>query len=205
MEKGFLVVLSGPSGTGKGTLMGLVKKKLEGVRFSVSATTRNPRKGEIEGKDYFYKSKDEFMKMIENDEFIEWVNYCNNYYGTPVQFVSDCIDNGENVLLEIEVEGAQKVQSIFPESVLIFVIPPSLEELKRRIKGRGTESEEVINARLQRAIEELKLASSYDYIIVNDKLDKAFKDIQNVVYAERLKSCRNIRKLQSLSNQKMEE
>ncbi len=198
MEKGVLVVLSGPSGTGKGTLMAMVRQQLSGVRFSVSATSRSPRTGEVDGKDYFFKTVEEFERMIEENGFVEWVRYCENYYGTPAGFVRNELDKGEVVILEIEVEGAKKVRELFPDSVLIFVIPPSIKELRKRIQGRGTENEEVIEARMERAVEELKLAVNYDYIIVNDSLDRAFDDIKHVVNAEMLKTGRNLNKIKEI-------
>ncbi|MCX7923219.1 MAG: guanylate kinase [Clostridia bacterium] len=190
-REGLLVVASGPSGTGKGTLLQLLREVNDKLRFSVSATTRKPREGEVEGKNYFFKEVDEFKGMVENDELIEWTQYCGNYYGTPRRYVEECIGSGYDVMLEIEVEGAINIKKKYPESVSIFILPPSFDELRKRIEGRGTEAKEVIEKRLCRAKEEMKLVEMYDYIIINDKLDEAVAHINSILISEKLRYARN--------------
>ena len=186
-RKGLLVVMSAPSGTGKGTLLKLLKKKNKNLRLSVSATTRKPRKGEEEGRDYFFKTVDEFRGMIERDELVEWVEYCGNYYGTPKKYVEESLEQGFDVVLEIEVMGAVNIREKYPDSVLIFILPPSLEELARRIKGRGTEDEETIKKRIETAKMEITYIDRYDYIVVNSDIEAAVKDICCIMAAEKLK------------------
>ena len=190
--EGLLVVVSGPSGAGKGTLLNLLKDSGDdSIRFSVSATTRTPRKGEVDGQNYFFKTKDEFKLMIENDELFEWVEYCDNFYGTPKKYVEDTVKEGYDCLLEIEVEGAAKVMEAYPECVSVFILPPSFEELRRRIEKRGTEDIEVVNKRLDRARKEIAYVSNYDYIIVNDNLKEAVEGLRGIIKAEKLKLKRN--------------
>lgn len=191
LQKGLLVVLSAPSGTGKSTVSRLLVQKNNRLRLSVSATTRAPRKNEVEGKDYFYKTTEEFKKMIENDEFVEWVEYCGNYYGTPKKYIDDSIENGFDVLLEIEVEGAAKIKEKYPDCVLIFMLPPSFEELKRRIVGRGTEKPEIIENRLNQAKKEIKCIDMYDYVVLNDSIDNAINSVNTILEAEKAKVKRN--------------
>ncbi|HHW47173.1 MAG TPA: guanylate kinase [Clostridiaceae bacterium] len=188
---GLLVVLSAPSGTGKGTLVKLLREQDENIRLSVSATTREPRKGEIDGCDYFFKTVEEFERMIKNNELIEWVKYCDNYYGTPREFIDSSLCLGYDVLLEIDVEGAANIKKLFPESVLVFILPPSFDELKKRIVGRGTEKPEVIQMRLEQAKKELGYISIYDYVVVNDKIEDAVQKIRSIITAEKLKYNRN--------------
>ncbi|HHW00510.1 MAG TPA: guanylate kinase [Clostridiaceae bacterium] len=190
-QKGLLVVLSAPSGTGKSTVARLLVQRNSRLRLSVSATTREPRKGEVEGKDYFYKTVDEFKSMIENDEFVEWVEYCGNYYGTPKKYIEDSIENGFDVLLEIEVEGAAKIKEKYPDCVLIFMLPPSFDELKKRIEGRGTEKPEVIENRLNQARREIKCIDMYDYFVINDSIDNAINSVNIILQAEKSKVKRN--------------
>ncbi|ADU74009.1 guanylate kinase [Acetivibrio thermocellus AD2] len=191
-REGLLVVVSGPSGAGKGTLLNLLKDSGDdNIRFSVSATTRAPRVGEVDGVNYFFKTKEEFMLMIENDELFEWVEYCDNFYGTPKKYIEDTIKGGYDCLLEIEVEGAAKVMKAYPECVSVFILPPSFEELRRRIEKRGTEDVEVVNKRLERAKKEIAYASNYDYIIVNDNLKDAVEGLRSIIKAEKLKLKRN--------------
>ncbi|MBR2471249.1 MAG: guanylate kinase [Clostridia bacterium] len=166
-SSGVLIVLSGPAGVGKGTICSNIVEKDENIFLSVSATTRAPRGAERDGIEYFFKSKDEFESMIERDELLEYASFCDNYYGTPKKTVMDRINSGEDVILEIEVQGAFQVKEKFPEAVLVFILPPSFEELKNRLVGRGTETPDVVEKRLTRAEDELKLAADYDYIIVN--------------------------------------
>lgn len=188
---GLLVVVSGPSGTGKGTLINLLKERNPNVRFSISATTRNPREGEVEGQNYFYKSVDGFKAMIDKDELIEWVEYCGNYYGTPKRYVESLTDEGYDVVLEIDVVGALNIKRKFPESVLIFIMPPSYDELRKRIEGRGTESREIIEKRLDRAKSEMKFVGKYDYVIMNDDVEKAVQGMNSILTAEKLRYKRN--------------
>lgn len=187
MKEGLKIVLSGPSGSGKGTI---VKELVKNDQFllSISATTRMPRQGEEEGVHYFFKTKEEFERMIEENALLEYANFCGNYYGTPKAPIEQGVEQGKDVILEIEVQGAQQIKNIYPDAIFIFVIPPSLTELKQRLVGRNTESQEVIAQRLKRAKEELALYKEYDYIIINDTLDEAITKIQHIVYAEKLKS-----------------
>lgn len=190
-RRGLLVVISGPSGAGKGTLLNLVRQSNENVRYSVSATTRQPREGEVDGLNYFFKSVDDFNAMIEKDELIEWVEYCGNYYGTPRQYVADSLKQGFDVILEIEVDGAVNVKSKFPDCVSIFILPPSFDELVKRIEGRGTETSESIRKRLDKAKKEILFIDKYDYFVINDNIERAAGDIKNVLTAEKLKLYRN--------------
>ncbi len=191
-QRGLLVVISGPSGTGKGTVCKKLLSERKNVRYSVSATTRKPREGEVEGQNYFFVSESQFLDMLEKDALIEWDKYCDNYYGTPKAYVDECVDKGMDVILEITVEGALEIKQKYPECVLIFIIPPSLEELRRRIESRNTECCDVIEKRLLNATNELKYVSKYDYLILNDSIDDAVLNIQKVLDAERLKPSRNI-------------
>ena len=191
MQKGLLVVVSGPSGTGKGTVCQQLLSQRDSIRYSVSATTRKPREGEVEGKNYFFVSEKEFLDMLDKDALIEWDKYCDNYYGTPKAYVESCLENGLDIILEITVEGALEIKQKYPECVLIFIIPPSIEELRRRIEYRGTECCEVIEKRLQQAANELNLVSKYDYMILNDSVENAALNIEKVLDAERLKPSRN--------------
>ncbi len=173
MHKGHLFVVSGPSGSGKGTLISRLMDVLPSAWVSVSATTRPPRDGEIEGKDYFFKTQDEFEDLIANNGLLEYATYAGNFYGTPRRSVEEHMCNGEHVILEIECKGAFQVRDQLPESNLIFIEPPSLEELQRRLKNRGTENDDVICERMKSAKVELKQKMEYDYIIVNDDVDSA--------------------------------
>jgi guanylate kinase len=190
-REGLLVIVSGPSGAGKGTLLELFKHRGGNVKFSVSATSRKPRAGEVDCQNYFFKTVDQFKDMIENNELIEWVRYCDNYYGTPRKHIEDFIKQGFDVILEIEVEGALNIKEKFPDSVSIFILPPSFEELRKRITGRGTEKEDIIEIRMERAKKEIELLNRYDYIVINDELEKAFADINSILIAEKLKFTRN--------------
>lgn len=202
-REGILVVVSGPSGAGKGTVLNLLKDSSDdSIRFSVSATTRAPRKGEVDGLNYFFKSRDEFKLMIENDELFEWVEYCDNFYGTPKKYIESTIKDGYNCLLEIEVEGAANVMKAYPECASVFILPPSFEELRRRIEKRGTEEAEVVNKRLDRARKEMTYASNYDYIIVNDNVEDAVEGLRSIIRAESLMLKRNREVLDQLNKSK---
>ena len=187
MNKGLKIVLSGPSGSGKGTI---VKELIHNEQFllSISATTRAPRQGEEEGVHYFFKTRDEFESMIAQNELLEYAEFCGNYYGTPKAFIEESVKNGKDVILEIEVKGAMQIKKIYPEAIFIFVVPPSLAELESRLVGRNTEAREVIEQRLNRAKEELALYNQYDYVVVNDRLVDAIDEIGCIVRAEKLKS-----------------
>ena len=187
-EKGLLIVLSGPSGVGKGT----VRKQIfddptTSYKYSISMTTRDKRDGEIDGVDYFFKTKEEFETLIQQDQFIEYAEYVGNYYGTPVQYVKDTMEAGHDVFLEIEVEGAKQVRKKFPDALFIFLAPPSLEHLRERLVGRGTESDEKIQKRVSEARKEVEMMDLYDYVVVNDKVNLAKQRIQSIVEAEHLK------------------
>jgi guanylate kinase len=190
-HRGLLAVVCGPSGVGKGTILKLVKERDEKLRFSVSVTTRKPRDGEIEGQNYFYISVDEFKEMIKNDELIEWVEYCGNYYGTPKKYIEDSIKDGYNIILELEVEGAANIKNKYPDSLSVFIVPPSYTDLKRRIEGRGTENIEVIEKRLDRAKEEVKFINNFDYVIVNDNIENTANNLNNILSVEKFKFKRN--------------
>ncbi|MFR9233368.1 MAG: guanylate kinase [Eisenbergiella massiliensis] len=190
-HRGILIVVSGFSGAGKGTLMKELLKTYDNYALSVSMTTRKPRPGEEEGKSYFFVDKDTFEETIAKDGLIEYASYCGNYYGTPREYVEACLDNGRDVILEIEIQGALKVKEKFPEALLLFIMPPSAEVLKRRLEGRGTESEEVICQRIARAAEEAEGIENYDYIIINDKLDDCVKEMHSIISASRRNPKRN--------------
>ena len=186
-DKGILIVVSGFSGAGKGRLMKKLLENYDNYALSVSATTRAPRQGETHGKEYFFKSVEEFEKMIAQDELIEYAKYVDNYYGTPESYVTSQLEAGRDVILEIEIQGALKVKEKYPDTLLLFVTPPSAEELKARLIGRGTESMEVIEARMKRAIEEAQYMDSYDYLIVNDDIDTCMEEMHQVIQAEHKK------------------
>ena len=183
-EKGKLIVISGPSGAGKSTVVGRAIQGREDMCFSTSVTTRGPRPGEVDGKDYFFIDEERFQQMVEQGELLEHASYVSHSYGTPKAFVEQQMDAGMNVILDIEVQGARQVREKMSDAVLVFIVPPSMEELRRRLEGRGTESADTISARLQRAREELKEASLYDYIIVNDKIDEAAAEFAAILKAE---------------------
>ena len=185
-NKGKLVVISGFSGAGKGTLMkALMKEYGDSYALSVSATTRNPRPGEMDGVDYFFVTKDKFEQMIAEDALIEYAQYVGNYYGTPKEYVQQQLDLGKNVILEIEIQGALKIKEKFPDTVLMFVTAPNANELKNRLVGRGTETPEVIAARLSRACEESMGMEKYDYLVINDTIENGISLIDRLICDER--------------------
>ncbi|MGM9541798.1 MAG: guanylate kinase [Candidatus Limivicinus sp.] len=183
-EKGKLIVISGPSGAGKSTVVFKAIEGREDVCFSTSVTTRKPRPGEVDGREYFFVDPDRFKEMVENDELLEHAEYVANSYGTPRAYVEEKLEAGLNVLLDIEVQGARQIHEKMPDAVKIFIIPPSLEELEKRLKGRGTDTERAIEARLIRARQEYQEADFYDYLIINDDADKAAKELSAIILAE---------------------
>lgn len=187
MKKGFLLVVSGPSGVGKGTVLHDLMNTQKNLVYSVSATTRNKRDGEIEGVSYFYKTHDEFKQMIDEDEFLEYAKVHNNYYGTPKEFVERKINEGKIVVLEIDVQGAVNVKKNTDNAVFIFLAPPSLSELKNRIVGRGTETEQDINVRMKNARKELEYIKYYDYLVINDHINSAINSVNEIINAEKHK------------------
>ncbi|BCJ85119.1 guanylate kinase [Effusibacillus dendaii] len=184
IQKGLLVVLSGPSGAGKGTVCKALLPTMSSLGYSVSCTTRQPREGEQEGVNYFFKSREQFEEMIQQDELLEWAEVYGNYYGTPLRYVEEQLAAGYNVLLEIDIQGALQVKKKYPNGVFIFLIPPSLQELKQRILGRGTETEESFKVRFGSAADEMKHINDYDYVVVNDQVDDAVDRVRSIVIAE---------------------
>lgn len=191
MNKGVLVVVSGFSGAGKGTVMKALLERYDNYALSISATTRKPRPGEEDGKAYFFRTREEFEQMIKDDALLEYAQYVENYYGTPRSYVEEMLEKGKDVILEIEIQGAMKVKEKIPEAVLVFVTPPSMEELRNRLVGRNTETMEVIESRLRRASEEAEGIENYDYLLVNDVLDVCVQDLHNIIQSEHYKSDRN--------------
>jgi len=186
-KRGLLVVVSGPSGCGKGTVLGKLLKEDPNVFYSVSATTRSPRPGEVDGVNYFFLTREQFEEKIRTGGMLEYANYVGNYYGTPSQAVEDQLDAGHDVILEIEVQGAMQVKEKRPDAVFVFILPPSMEELRRRLVDRQTESEEVVNNRLKQAEEEMKAVPQYDYAVVNDQVDDAVRRVRSILEAEKCK------------------
>ena len=184
-ERGLLIVFSGPSGVGKGTVrQEIFSTPDHKFEYSVSMTTRAQRPGEVDGKDYFFRSREEFEELIRNGQMLEYAEYVGNYYGTPLTYVNETLDKGIDVFLEIEVQGALQVKKKVPDAVFIFLTPPDLNELEERLVGRGTDSEEVIAQRIERAREEIALMSEYDYAIVNDEVPLAAERVKSVIEAE---------------------
>lgn len=190
MSKGLLIVVSGPSGCGKGTILAEILKD-ENFYYSVSATTRSPRPGEVDGVNYHFLKKEQFEELIENGGMLEYASYCGNYYGTPERHVRENLEAGKNVILEIEVQGAMRIKEKCPDAVFVFIMPPSVKELRRRLNKRGTETEDVIEKRVAQASEEIRQADKYDYIMVNGELEKAIDDLKAIITAEKMTSKRD--------------
>lgn len=187
-KRGMLIVLSGPSGVGKGTVRkALFSQPGNDFQYSVSMTTRQPRPGEVNGKDYFFVSKEEFEQHIREGQMLEYAKYVDNYYGTPLKYINDTLDEGKDVFLEIEVNGAMQVRSKCPDGVFIFLTPPDLMELRQRLIHRGTDSMEVINKRIHKAFGEIRMMQNYDYAVVNDQVDNAVTKIKDIIRSERLR------------------
>ncbi len=197
-RKGILIVVSGFSGAGKGTLMKELVRTYENYALSVSMTTRSPRPGEEEGKEYFFVSEEEFKEKLEQDGLIEYANYCGNYYGTPREYVERQLEKGKDVILEIEIQGALKIKEKFPTALLIFVMPPDAAELKKRLEGRGTESPEVIAQRICRAREEAAGIEEYDFLIINDRLEECVKEMHVLIQAAHSTPARNTELIQTM-------
>ena len=191
MERGLLIVISGASGTGKGTVCKKILADLPKISYSISATTRKPRQGEVDGREYYFLSVDEFKQWIADEKFLEYAEVYGNFYGTPLNKIEEQLNRGEDVLLEIDVQGALNVKKKCPDGVYIFLLPPSLEELKRRIEGRGTETPESLSRRLKNAVAEIQIGREYDYVVVNDTVDNAAAQIKSILVAERCKVARN--------------
>lgn len=190
-SEGILIVVSGFSGAGKGTLMKRLVEKYDSYALSISATTRAPRQGEEEGREYFFLSREQFEKKIADRALIEYAEYCGNYYGTPRDYVEKELSRGRDVILEIEIQGALKIKEQYPDAVLLFVTTPSAEELRRRLSGRGTETAEVIEKRLGRAVKEAEGIERYDYIVINDDLEACVEELHGIVTAARHTPGRN--------------
>jgi len=203
-EKGVLIVVSGFSGAGKGTIVKKIVSESPELSLSISMTTREPREGETEGKSYFFVSKERFEEAISNGELLEFATFVGNYYGTPRKYVDDMLAQGKDVILEIEMQGAIQVKTRFPEAILIFVTPPSAHELKRRLTERGTEDEATINKRMHRAYEESAFIDRYDYLLVNDDLDKCVEELHGLIEASHHKPACNSGLLKKINEELQE-
>ena len=201
VQKGILVVVSGFSGVGKGTIMKRLIEKYDNYALSISATTRQPRIGETDGKEYFFHTKEEFQQMIAEDALVEYACYCENYYGTPKKYVEEQMALGKDVILEIEIQGALKIKEKFPEAMLLFVMPPSAEALKERLTGRGTETPEVIEARLKRASAEAEGVEEYDYVLVNDQVEACVDEMHTLISCQRHRVSRNLEFINKVRNE----
>ncbi|MCI7796316.1 MAG: guanylate kinase [Lachnospiraceae bacterium] len=190
-QKGIMVVVSGFSGVGKGTIMKELMEKYDNYAFSVSATTRSPRNGEVDGREYFFITDEKFDEMVQEDRFIEYARYVKHSYGTPKSYVEEKMAEGKDVILEIETQGALNVKRKYPDTLLVYVIPPSAKELKRRLTERGTENVEVIEARLKRAVEEADEIGSYDYVLVNDTVPEAVERLHSLIQSQHLLTVKN--------------
>jgi len=198
--KGILIVVSGFAGAGKGTIMKNLMERYPGFSLSVSATSRLPREGEKEGVNYFFKTRKEFEEMIERQEFLEHAEYVGNYYGTPKAFVEKKLSEGMNVLLEIEIQGAMQIKKSFPDALLIFIMPPSAGILKERLTKRGTESPEIIEKRLKRAVSESEGIENYDYIVINDEVDKCTEKLHNIILSAAMQPARQRKFIEEVRN-----
>lgn len=185
-EKGIMFVVCGPSGVGKGTTLKVLMDHNPNIKFSISATSREPREGEFDGQQYFFVSENKFQEKIEKKEFIEWVQYCGHYYGTPKNHVKAMIDNGVDVVFEVEVEGALNIKKNYPESVTVFMLPPSFDVLRKRLKKRGSESEDDVQERLERAKYEISFANKFDYAIISSCVEDAANELESILIAEKL-------------------
>jgi len=188
--RGILIVISGPAGVGKGTVVSKILERNPEIKLSISKTTRNPRFNEVNGVNYFFTSKEEFIRDIEEDNLLEYAEYNNNFYGTPKDFVFNMLNEGFDVILEIETKGALDVKKRFPDSILIFILPPSMNELYKRLKGRGTETDDEILSRMKIAENEIKKIYQYDYFVINDSIDKTVFAIENIIFAEKQRTKR---------------
>jgi guanylate kinase len=198
MKQGLLIVLSGPSGVGKGTVCRALRRMMPELVYSVSATTRAPRAGEAEGVDYYYKTREQFQEMIERGTLLEYAEYVGNLYGTPREPVERTIAEGKDIILEIDVKGALQVKRNYPEGVFIFLLPPSLDELRQRISGRGTETAAVIDTRMSEASREIGMITEYDYAVVNDEIEAACRRIQSIITAEHCRRDRIVKEYSGL-------
>ena len=200
-KQGTLVVVSGFAGTGKGTVMKELLKRYDSYALSISATTRSPRQGEVDGREYFFKTTEEFEQMIAAGEFVEHACYVGNYYGTPKKYVKDQLAAGKDVILEIEIQGALNIRNQFPEALLLFIAPPSADVLKDRLVGRGTETADVIEKRLARAVEESQGIENYDYLVVNDDLDECVENVHQMIQSAGWKMSRRAADVEELRRQ----
>ena len=204
-RKGIIIVVSGFSGTGKGTLMKQLVQNYDNYALSVSMTTRSPRPGEKEGKEYFFVSREEFVSQIKNGGLIEYASYCEHYYGTPGKYVEAELEAGRDVILEIEIQGALQIKKNYPDALLLFVMPPSILELKNRLLNRGSETMELIESRLRRAKEEAMGIEEYDYIIVNEELDFSVEELHHVIEGAHHMTSRNMEWIREMREQLTEE
>lgn len=200
-KKGALLVVSGFSGAGKGTVMKKLLEKYDTYALSISMTTRAPRTGEENGREYFFVDTDTFEQKIKENKVIEYAKYCDNYYGTPREYVEEQLEKGKDVILEIEIQGALKVKEMFPDTVLLFIMPPSAEELQRRLVSRGTETADVIKKRMNRAVEEAQFMEKYDYIVINDDLDTCVEELHGIVKTVHQEALRNEEKIKEMKKE----
>lgn len=200
-RRGILIVVSGFSGAGKGTLMKELLNRYDSYALSISVTTRKPREGEADGREYFFKTVEEFEKMIATGQLIEYAKYVNNYYGTPKAYVEEQLAAGRDVVLEIEIQGALKIKERFPDALLLFVMPPNAKELHSRLIGRGTEDMETIRSRMRRAVEEAEGVEAYDYLVVNDDLEQCVVHMHEIIRCEHDRASRNLDMIENMRNE----